>query len=73
MIERFVLAVIDAVILTMALALPLELLFAPVGMGAFIAAVTILIITLMASPFIDLALSAWGNTPGQQRGTPGHI
>lgn len=63
MIERLVLAIIDAVILTSALAMPLDLVFAPAGMGLFIAGISLLIVTLVISPFLDLALSALAVRP----------
>ncbi|MBK1699042.1 hypothetical protein [Rhodovibrio salinarum] len=64
MIERIVLTVIYAALLAMALAVPLEFAMASAGMGLFIAAMTLLIATLLAAPFIDLALSAF---TGNQR------
>ena len=67
MIERPVLAVIDAVMLACALAMPLEMLFAPFGMAVFMSAITILIVTLMLSPFVDLALSRLANTPRPEK------
>jgi hypothetical protein len=67
MIERLVLAVIDAVILASALAMPVEMLFAPFGMAVFMTAITILIVTLLLSPFIDLLLSRSPKTPCPER------
>lgn len=67
MIERLVLAVIVAVMLACALAMPLDMLFAPFGMAVFITSITILIVTLTLSPFVDLALSRLANTPRPEK------